>query len=399
MDEEDREELVAMVVGFLQKRIKENPNGMFLADFEHFFPIVMEETKDWYKRYKVKNALEALKAVPEVAKVVIQNGNAHISLNKKSDKVDSSLLSLISEERNTKKSSRRPSSRAAQSFGLNRTRTNNFKSNSYQYRLNHGQQYRYDNLWQTSKSTSTPSRTQTLYNGSPGNSSRMAAGDPRNRSSFVPPQVKTSSQASSISTSHYRSDNKSQSQAQSQNQSSYSSSQNGRNRQTQSNSLPTQPLKPQQISSIPIPVKPIVEKAVEEEDLATKVKKIYLRQRILSLLKSKFSEIKILFLSSLYQLEYDEKIDPKALGHPNLTTLLLDPQIKPYIQINFKTPFVTISAKHRGDTNSEPASNPAAPAVNGTTKLAKQEKLDAMDPFNIRTMMESLDPIGEISLS
>lgn len=395
MDPEDKSELQALVVGFLTQSLKENPEGFTLQEFERSFPAKVDEPPDWYKRYHKKNTLEALQCIPDVVKLGRDNRRnlVLISLNRRSDKVDGDLINLIVNQRSSSKKKRghssRPSSRALASFNLNR-RSSGFynRPNTFRSRINHDQHYRDESSFYRNDSPPVISQSErppfrpSIYNKAhTSSSSRMVAGDPRNRTSMVPPQVRPASQLpiskpKEISIA----------------------------RPPQNASFPKPPIKP----VITAPAQP--KQHTKEEDPTIQRKKDHVRQRIVSLLKRKLPEIKLLHLNSLYQLEYNEKIDTLELGHNNLTTLLQDPLLSEFIQINYSSGFVTISVKDVDKENvgsDDPSKNPITAKFNGVNGYnhangqssvlsSAKAKLDAIDPFNVKNMLQTLEPMGPV---
>lgn len=385
MDKEDRDEMEALVVGFLQQSLNENPGGFTLEHFERVFPDRCEEPHDWYKRYKKKNTLEALQCIKESVKISNRFGTTYISLILGSDVVDPHLVDLITNQKSSgKRKKGRPSSRAMSSFSLNKQYSNHsFKSNSYHpSRLNQSQNYRRDDSHQRRSSSS--------WSADPQSGGRwMASNDPRNRGSsagmMAPPQVR-SSQASRpppqprpvSSPSPIR----------------------------PSVAASVQPPAPSQII-IPQKHKPLQTPSKEvSQDPSLMRKKAHLRQKILSMLNRKFPEIKLLYLSSLFQLEYEESIDPLAYGYKSLTHLLQDPFMSESIQINYNSSIITVSAKAKGqasgkeniasiDSNVRAVNNDNgihSLADKSNTISSSRVKLNASDPFNFRSMSQSLEP-------
>jgi len=385
--EENKIEIRALVLGFLQQSLKENPYGFSVADFERFFPEKCEEPRDWYKRYKLKSTLEALECIKEDINLTFNHrANTHfVSLNMKSDKVDPHLIDLITNQKSSsKKTSRRPSSRALASFSLNRQYSGPHSRSGYNSRLNHGQQYRGENSFIKKSSPPLVSSRPSIYAKPLPTSSWMASGDPRNRgssASMVPPQIKTPTPSQANLKPSVP--------------------------QTRPPSVTSQPV-PRFTSSVqqPEPTSKVKDKE-QDEDPTLVQKKIYLRQRILSLLTRKFSEIKLLHLNSVYSIEYSENIDPAAYGHKNFTNLMQDSHLSEHIQINYKPPFVTVSARKRaqleGKENvaSRQGNSTDSSTMNNTSdksnKISTTEaKFEAVDTFNLKTMIQSLEPLGSV---
>lgn len=377
MTEGGRDELQALVVSFLQQGLKDNPNGFSLSQFERQFPERSDEPHDWYKRYKCKNTLEALECIQDTVNVYFSHryNETFISLDRRSDKVDPHLVDLITNQRssNKRRKSGRPSSSAAAlaSFSLNRQYSGyrHRRPTHNSTRLNHSQNSRNDNHLIKESSPPAKSFRPNIYSKTfVDPRSRVSAADPRVKSavtSMKPPQIPT----------------------------------------YQKSPQPVQPTSVPSASSIPVKKlgapKPLVEVAKEqpEDDPVLIQKKSYLRQRIMSLLTRKFSEIKILHLNGLYQMEFEEIIEPKELGHASITNLLQDPMLSEYIQINHKAPFSTISARKR-IVEKENISVEKKPA-----ESRPSSKFETTDPFDIRSLKQSLEmtkatekPLGNLEI-
>lgn len=375
MDEKLRNELQALVVSFLQQSLKDNPHGFSLPQFERLFPERTDEPHDWYKRYNTNNVLEALECVKESVRVYYnpRYQETFISLDQSSDKVDKHLVDLITNQRSSNKKRRhgRPSAsaKALSSFSLNRQYGNSHYNRRPRYnttRLNYGRDSHSQDNRPAQEVPSPPAKTfrPSLYSKTfiP-DSARVSAADPRIKNS-----------ATSVKQAQIPTYPKQTTPAQSAPSSSTSS-------------IPVKrlvPPKPQAETILPTP----------EEDPVLVQKKSYLRQRIMSLLTRKFSEIKILHLNGLYQLEFEESIDPTALGHKSLTGVLQDPMLSEYIQINQKAPFSTISARKR-----------TVEKENVQVENKSSSKFETSDPFDIRSLKQSLEmtkvseqPLGNLEI-
>lgn len=374
MDEEI-EELASLVVGFLQQSLKEYPRGFSLRDFERIFPDRSDEPFDWYKRYKKTTTLGALELIKEHVNVNYDahHGCNYIQLNPRSPKVDRHLVDLILNQKQSTKKRRAPSrssqsDRARASFALNRQYSNYSHATSHPSRLNQSHLHRSQKPQPPPPTVPTPQR-QTIYEDT---SARAAPGDPRASRSFVPPQVRPSKQASPMPPRSISS---------------------GPSTPASSRSSASSPaLKPQEI----------------QEDPAIVQRKHFVRQRIISMLTRKYSEIKLLHLANLYLAEYDEHLDPASLGHKNLSSLFMDPIIKEHIEMGFKMPFYFIYAKahingkenvaqngtSKERTNSDENSDELIEIP--TIKTSTRHKLEAIDPFNVKNMLKSLQPIRDI---
>lgn len=373
MDSEKETELIGLVIGFLIQSKKDYPNGFSLGQFERMFPEKSDEPPDWYKRYGKKNALEALEAIPKHVIVSSGMGGKMVRLNPKSDKIDRDLLDLVVNQKDSNKRRKgpsRPSSKALASFSLNRQYSRqpyvNRNVGNYRSRLNHDQQYPGEIV----KVTTPTARPPSIYGNSGGG--RPSFGDPRNRASMVPPQIRSWQAPAPPKTPQVMT-------------------------QTPRPSTPKPPHQHQPAtqasphSTVPrFNAEPPKQKPFErEEDPVYAQKKSHLRQRLTYLLVKKYPEIKLMHLSGLYKVEFEESIEPAKLGHTSLTTLLLDPAISSTIQINYKTP-VTISLKNKSVIDGKENSN----GLSDTPSLSK-EKLNAVDPFNVRTMLQQLEPLDQ----
>lgn len=401
ISDEDREEISALVLGFLTQGLKENPNGYSIREFERFFPERTDEPVDWYKRYKKRSTLEALECIQAERAIQLdfnrRTGETYVKLNRASDRVDDHLVDLVVGQRSSNKKRRtsRPSSRALTSFSLNRQYSSHHgRGHNHPFRLNHDQHY------SGSASINNPSPLSNrsfVYNRQPSGSSRVLSNDPRVRgvssssSHMVPPQVRPPA------------------------------------------AQPPPPPKPttatpprppsrssESVSSRPSVVNQSVPKLSTKrsndlnqvkssdrtDDPTLMQKKVYLRQRLQSLLTRKLAEIKLLHLSAIYELEFEEKIDPTAYGHRDMTSLLQDPELCSHIQLNFKAPFITISLRTRPTVNGKENSlssrtSTATRSDNRGSSLSDKSnlisstrsKLEAADPFNIKSMLYSLEPL------
>lgn len=370
---EELDELASLVVGFLQQSLKENPSGFSLREFDRVFPERTDEPRDWYKRYKKSSTLGALELIKD--HVILSHdphfGGNFIQLNPKSSKVDKHLVDLIVNQKTSTKKRRgsgRPSQsdRARASFALNRQYSNDRREGSYRSRLNQSHLLRHENNY-SNRPTPPPPR-QTIYEDP---ATRAAPGDPRASRNFVPPQIKPS-RPSSIP--------------------SHKTTTTSRSTPT---TAPSATVKPSVQSPAPKPQD-------VQEDPGVYQRKLHVRQRILSMLTRRYSEIKLLHLANLYHLEYAENLDPASLGHKNLSGLFTDPVMKEQIELGFRVPFHFIYAKaingkenvaQNGSAGKSQDDQPVKPHV---IRTYSRHKLEAIDPFNVKTMLLSLQPIKDI---
>lgn len=431
MDEEDRKDLEALVVGFLTSGLKENPNGFTLQQFERFFPERTDEPHDWYKRYKKRNTLEALECIQESVRVTFdpRYNATFISLNRKSDKVDQHLVDLVTNQRSSAKR-KRPSSRphyqkVLDSFAINRKYSNSsYKGSNFNSRLNYDHpSSRNENSFDKRKSSpSTLPSHGASKNNSWGFSTnneppRLAPGDPRNRPSalsMVPPQVRPPLPSSGPSAAKLppTTTTTSSSKSTTQQTSSPRTQQRPLTPPTAKTATTTTTATNATTTSLTASRRP-VERI--HDDPTLEHKKSFVRQRLLYMLTRKYPEIKLIFLNSIYHLEYEENIDPVALGHRSLTSLIEDPFFSEYIKINYITPFVTVSARNIGKGKENIASSEGnrvsgivelqdSQNTNGSDPLTDKSntlssaraKYNAIDPFNVRTMLQSLEPLREV---
>lgn len=378
MDDDSIDELASLVVGFLQQSLKEFPRGFTLRDFERLFPDRSDEPADWYKRYKKSTTLGALELIKEHVMVNYDThrGCNYIQLNPKSSKVDRHLVDLIINQKESTKKKRGPirssqSDRARASFALNRQYSNYSQAPHHPSRLN---QSHFHRTQETRPPPPAPIPTRhTIYEET---AARAAPGDPRASRNFVPPQVKPPKQPSAT---HFPP-------------------------RTLSSERPTSA--PSR-SSAPSPTSKPRE---SQEDSSLVQRKQYVRQKILSMLTRKYSEIKLLHLAHLYESEYDEQLDPSSLGHKNLSSLFNDPVLKEQIDMGFKMPFHFIFAKAHitgkenvaqnglsvDEDRSSEIRNSAELFGHSMIKTSTRHKLEAIDPFNVKTMLKSLQPIRDI---
>lgn len=374
--EVDLDELASLVVSFLQGSLKENPSGFSVREFERQFPEKSDEPRDWYKRYKVPNTLGALELIKEHVIVAHDNyhGGSFVKLNPRSPLVDRHLVDLIVHQKESNKKRRAPSrpsqsDRARASFALNRQYANH-RYDGTASRLNQSNLYRHQNSHNSRLPPTPPTPRPTIYERDEPQT-RAAPGDPRARS-FVPPQIKPP-RPSSIS-SHKTSTSS----------------------QSTTTPAPSPTIKPS-IQS------PCVKQQDTQDDPGLYQRKLYVRQRIVSMLNRRCPEIKLLHVARLYQAEYDENLDPASLGHKNLSGLFTDPVMKEQIELGFRVPFYFIYAKatngkenvaQNGSSGKSPDDDqPAEPHV---VRTYSRHKLEAIDPFNVKTMLMSLQPITNI---
>lgn len=399
-------ELGPLVVSFLQQTIKENPRGFALREFERKFPEGTDEPHDWYKRYHKNTTVEALQCIP--GDVVLNNyrGEIHISLNPHSKHIDRDLVDLIQNQRasnkkRTKNGYSRPSHRivALRSFNLNRQYSSGHSGGGYRQpaRLNYEQQYRGDQFIRRSSELPPPSapvsRPPSIYeNTTP--TKWMASNDPRQSrtssapSPMVPPQVRLPTQPKPAAVVSSPAPSQPQPHAQPQ--------------------TPIRPPDPPETSvqkptlsavGRPRVSRPSDEEQHKEEDPAMVAKKNHLRQRLISLITRKAAEIKIFHLASLYQLDYHEEIDWKSYNHQSLASLLQDPIVSESIQINYRSLFSTISIRPKiqsSDKENIGLENRPDGMTNGHSISTTKDKLNAVDPFNVKPMLHSLEPLGNI---
>lgn len=95
LNETNYRELEALILAFLQQSIRKHPHGMSLHTFENEFPNICDEPEDWFKRYRVESALEALIMVPQVAKITNSLEEVNIELNIESKLHDNHLIELF----------------------------------------------------------------------------------------------------------------------------------------------------------------------------------------------------------------------------------------------------------------------------------------------------------------
>lgn len=418
ISDEDKQEMSALVVGFLQQTLKDNPRGLTLRDFERFFPERAEESVDWYKRYGANTTVEALKMIPEAVRFEFSGvqSTTYITLNMASSLVDTQLVDLIQGQKaSTKRGRRGPSrpsaysSRAMNSFSLNRQYGQPERRTDFRTRLNMEPNRSTNSLFaRVSPPRAVMPPRPSIYNKVPA-SSRMASNDPRNRSasnaSMVPPQVKTPSSSTQPSLNQL------------QTQKTISSSGTPHVPTTPSslvlNRSSTVPSSNQGFTS-PSPrlaSKPNEQSQISRaEDPEIDIKKQRLGQRLQSLLTSTFSEIKVAHVKGLYKVSFGDEIEPSLYGHSTWTSLFQDPHLSCYVQLNLKSiPFPTISARKRVSLDSRVTLafvdqlKDDHGAENSNNRYRKEPvvsaakvKLDAVDPFNVRSMLQNLEPIGKI---
>lgn len=403
MAEEYFNDIKALVASFLTSKLKESPNGVSLEEFVKRFPTDADEPEDWFRRAGKKQPLEALQLVGDPVIVTQNNGRVYISLNQRSELVDRHMADLVSNQKSSAKRRRGPAParphylRARDSFDMNRRYSNSSSNDRHmRARLNYGDHpSRNDNYNNRSRpSPVTPpyySNNSTHF--SWGNDSgRSAPGDPRSRASasnMMPPPMRPSIPNSS-----------------------------GPSPARQSVALPTaQFSRPESSRSSHQNSTASVQKSHtrEPDDPTLDSKKSAVRKRLLVLLTQKYRDVKLLYLNQLFEMEYKERIDPVALGHKTLTTLLQDPYFNEYIKITQVGPLLSVSARNMTDGKENIATNNGnlmsglidssqntndknsealADRSNHPTSL--REKFRAIRPFNLETMLQSLEPLRDV---
>lgn len=372
VSKEDKDELSALVIGFLQQSLNDNPGGFYLNEFERLFPQRCDEPHDWYKRYGQKCSLDALKLIQDSVTLRAAGGTVRVSLNQQSDKVDTDLIDLIKGQKQSSKrrargpNSRSQYSRARNSFALNISAAASRYSGYSRSRLNlESDRYAFSSGGQSysgsssNTSVSPPPRSKGSYH----QTSRSSAPASRSSTSMVPPQVRT-----------YAPPPKTQPPKSSSSSSTRSSH----------TSVP--------IHRLPTPIQPQAPKH-REESKSTELDDIKeeLCSKIVRLLNKKCADIKLLHLNGFYEIEYPKegRIYPKNYGHQTLTSLMLDPILNKGIKLVFKAPFPYIRVRDRNDQDK--------PSVDLDTK--SKAKFNAVDVFNISSMLHCLDPNTDEALA
>lgn len=445
MDPDHKDELAALVVSFLQQSYKDTPEGFTIRDFERLFPERVGEEKDWYKNYGCKNILHALENIQEHVFVKPNSRGTMVSLNLKSNKIDKDLLALIVGQKSTGKK-RRPTynrpSRAVASFSLNRQYSSSKPKNSWNSQFSTSRRLNQDHRADSYmiKRAPEPVRPSVYSNNnySSNNSSSIrpaAPYDPRAASrisnsspitgNLSQPRYPTATPPPKpYSGSQQPQQNNFQSPQPPKPQPPFQSQQQQQQQQPQQQQQQQQPLKtPPKLANgasvqqqpLPLGSEPIFRrkdrdnsssKASSEisEDPKLTQKKSYLRQRLVFLLTKKHAEIKIVHLKDLYKIEFDETLNQENYGYKSIHELLKDPSISPSIKVNAKAPHMTISIRDRTaldgkeNLNSELngwANNNATINCNELTK--SQAKVDAIEPFNLKNMLNTLEPLSELT--
>ena len=405
MNAEDKADLEALIVGFLTSSLKENPQGFTIQEFERLFPAGADEPHDWYKRYGKSNPLDALRCIPQSVRISDngQWGTIYVSLIRRSDKVDQHLVDLVTHQRASNKK-RRPgprssSQRVLDSFAINKKYSHGPSRLKVQGSLNVDRgEPAWDYRRRGSPVTNDYRAARPSYHKDP---VRAPPNDSRNRpfqQPVIPLQVAKPSQSPP--------------------QQNYFSSLQSQNRC--SSSVPTKALTPAKVTPAPsltsahppTPLKPNdrpVDKPIDSEEVQEK--KSIVLQRLIQLLTKKASEFNIFYLDGVYKLEYEEKLDPSELGYCSITSLLEDSYFSAFIQINFKRNSHTVSMRnlYNGKENaSKPSSgsdfitsaqsatcnDPLADRSNKARSVAG--KYEALDPFNLRTMLSNIEAMSDI---
>lgn len=403
--DEDREEIAALVVGFLTQSLKENPEGFSLRDFERFFPEKTDEPADWYKRYNKRNTQEALELIKGDVEICYnpRRGTNYIKLNSRSKKIDRDLVDLVINQRSSgKKRSRtaRPSdrTRAMKSFQLNQQYRGSAIYNA-PTRINHDQH----------RGASQIARGPPLSRNTLNRSAASSRHDPRLRT-MVPPQVRPNSSLpiqSHLSASRPPTSAPTQSSGVPTPATASPATNSATTRPFDSHSRHSStPSRGEKVPKLSSNGHTSAPKPSNEPNPALKQKKSYFRQRLQSLLFRRMDAIKILNLNAIYQNQFDEKLDPTEYGHKDLLTLLQDPEVSDYIQLNFDPPLMSISSKNwvipndkennmtKSTTKSTDARGSGLADKSNTSILSARQKLQAAAPFNLVSMLQSLEPLG-----
>lgn len=403
------DEVACLVVSFLQGIYKDNPNGINVKEFTVKFPEICGEDSDWYKDYGYPSLKAALQAI-EPEHVNLTHNKAtnvwFVCLNPRSSKIDKDIMNLILGQRAKPKKRRnvqnRPN-RALASFSMNRQWASKPSYNQSQYNNRRLNQERNDSfIYSKGPEPARPS----LYNNNRHSYSNSNSGaspyDPRAGRSHS--SVQNLSRPSPPPQGPLRSPTTPQPPNQTFRQSSQPVSWSGTlsNKETSRTSPPRQAQPSQPV------VEPIVRrkdkdytttKTVEKipDDEQTIIKKNYIRQRLVFLLTRKHSEIKLLHLKNLYQYEFEEDLNPGEFGFKSIADLMKDPLISSHIKLNVKSPSITISMRNSTPSNGKENVNTEATCAesncNGLTK--DQKKMDAIDPFNLQNMTNSLEQFIE----
>lgn len=357
-DEDIKVEIRALVVGFLQQSLKEK-SGFTLEEFDRQFPTACDEEHDWYTKFGKKNSLDVLKLIPDTAKISMRNGSHFISLNLNSEAADKHLIDLITKQKSSGKRKSKPASRAQSSFSLNRRFDNPYRQNYNQNRPRYNSSYNYSvDPW---KSYDLFRNTPTI----PSHTRRTSTG----YSSQAIPKRFPPTPTSNISSKPVI--------------------ENIEKKATQ----PLQPSKNQQSTQFrptqipldkkivpvqqPIPTSPVAKENITPEDDSLTIRKHHLRQRLQLLLSKTTSEVKLIFLCSLYQREFDEKLDPSKYGHSGIVGIIDDPVISPYLCVDYsQSPNIYVKLKAKDDKDGD--------------KLSQRESIK---PFNLVDMRNCLDNI------
>jgi hypothetical protein len=433
MADELKEELEALAVAYLTQNLKEFPNGMALDYFERTFPEKMDETHDWYKKnFKQPSVLAALQSIPNAVKLSYHGNSVFVSLNKASDKVDPHLVGLvIGQKASSKKKrpgARSHSQRVLDSFTLNRSRSGNSgfnTENRFKSKFSSDQRTRssYGNNISRNNHDQSHWNRSTIYHSRP---TRAAPHDPRgaasdHRTAYPDPKVasRETRPTSPWTTSDPRaSHNLVPPQIRPMTTAALSSATPSKQPPTSSSIKPSTPSSTSRPHvSTPTTKTPYGTlgdqvKAAIHMDPALERKKLKLRNNLVELLTSKFDALKVFYLASIYKEEYKEDLEPSAYGHKTMTDLLKDPFFKDYIKFIPVFPYNLIKAVTGGtatngkenlaskEGNSYATSgltNNAEPLADKSNQIsASKIEFNAIDPFNVRTMLQSLEPLKDI---
>lgn len=430
MDEDQREELEALCVAYFTQQLKEHPRGMTLDYFERTFPDKMDEPRDWYRStFKQPSVLAALQAIPNSIRLTsCGHNNYYVSLNTASDKVDQHMVDLVSNQKaSTKKKRpvpsgyRSQSQRVFDSFSLNRMSSSSSSSNiTNRFRAKFDNQPRQAGYGTASRSSANHESVHyhnrsTLYQS---RSTKAAPNDPRAtaaESSSIDPWAASKdprlSSRDRQTTLHEQKAARSTVTSQVRPMSSATLSSATPSKQAhsiQSSRTSTSASTPRPHISTPT-IKSSKSTLGDEVNAILDKKKHDLREKLVELLTSKFESLKIFYLASIYKEEYKMELDPTHYGHKTMTDLLRDPYFKDHLKIIQDHPHNLICAIVGGESKENVSSrggnnggaigqkNNAEPLMDRSNNLSESRaRYNAIDPFNTRTMLQSLEPLKEI---
>lgn len=417
LPDEDRLELQALILAFLQQSLNDFPIGMTLRDFERHFPEKSDESQDWYKRYNCRDTVQALRLVPQVAKLTTGYGNQlKIELNTASKLHDTHLTDMVKGQKAKPRKNKARGARPMPCSLNRRPQPGNFRRpipGPYSRRPMPSAFNNSNTNWPTKEQQSNNNRQSTTQTNSSFNSTTQSSTSEAFRTRTTPPESAFDSWgkpeviAKPKAAPEVAKPKSAPEVVGAKPAPGAFSAAKPQQALASAHASAHSHIKPSQFVSENNNIRreeaPIIPKKPAPKD-STEHKE-WLRQKIVDLFTRLSSEIKLLFLPSIYQTEYEEPLDPTEYGYSRITALFEDPILSKDIVINYKQPYTTISSrlKLRPD-GKENRINGSSPTSHNSTKtsnnheslasLSQDNSIDspfeAIDPFNLKIMQQSL---------